>query len=137
MRTLGHSSTFISEPTMKAASSITVLAAFAATIHASCYSGGEDWGDQLHALQAAHFACNHRMSGTYGPSGNPGGHRATCVNRNGKKLEFEIWHVLGGVRQLHPDECYSGISSEIINCVHGGDTTYTNWRYRSVLRLSV
>lgn len=120
---------------MKLSTVLSALAGFAATAHAGCFSGGENWGDNKQAVyDMAHRMCHlnfqGNFEGNYGPAGTPGGHRALCRNLNGKKMEFQIWHVKGGDRWLSADECYSGLSSEIRNCNHGGDTTYTNWRYK-------
>lgn len=115
---------------MKTAGIISALAAFVSVVNAGCYSGGELWGDKATALSNARSACDGALQGTYGPSGTPSGYRGICLNGNGKKLEFQIWHIQGGDRQLGADECYDGLQKEINGCDHGGDTSYTNWRYK-------
>ncbi|VUC35638.1 unnamed protein product [Clonostachys rosea] len=115
---------------MKPATFVSVIAAFAATANAGCYSGGEPWGDKATALAAAEQACRESLTGTYGGSGTVNGHRHRCINANNKALNFEIWHVKGGDRNLALAECKDGIQKEVNGCNTGGDTTYTNWRYK-------
>lgn len=103
---------------------------------ATCYTSGEDWGDTAVALRHAHRVCKKHLHGEYGPGGTPSGYRGKCVNGNGKKLEFQIWHIDDGDRQLGVAECFSGLSKEINGCDKGGDTSYTNWRYKYVCLVS-
>ncbi|KAK4182028.1 hypothetical protein QBC35DRAFT_217032 [Podospora australis] len=102
---------------------------FAASANATCFGSGEDWGDRSVALTTARNLCNSDLTGTYGPGGTTSGYRGACRNGNGKKLEFQLWHIQGGDRYISPDECYDGFQKEINGCSRGGDTSYTNWRY--------
>ncbi|KAF2658847.1 hypothetical protein K491DRAFT_713100 [Lophiostoma macrostomum CBS 122681] len=97
----------------------------AGTAYAGCYSGGEDWGNKQVALNAADTACRNNFQGDFGGNSN----RHVCINGNGKKLEFTIYRLGGTNRALFWDECYDGLQKEINGCDHGGDSSYTNWRY--------
>ncbi|KAL2024930.1 hypothetical protein VTK56DRAFT_3629 [Thermocarpiscus australiensis] len=110
---------------------LATLLAAAAGVHAKCNRSGETWGNVLTALVLAQVKCDEFFSGTFGPTDTPGGYRNTCANANGKKLEFHLWHVRGGDRQISAEECYDGFQKEIVGCSRGGDTTYTNWRYKA------
>jgi len=109
---------------------IATLLAAAAGVSATCYNSGETWGDQNVALEAIKNECDWFFKGTYGPAGTPSGYKGKCVNANGKKLEFQLWHVSGGDRQIDAAECYDGFRKEITGCTHGGKSKYSNWEYK-------
>jgi hypothetical protein len=97
--------------------------ALAVPIQAGCYSGGEGWGNTQVALNAANNFCN-QIQGDIEGNGN----RYTCVNGNGKRLEFNVIRLGGTSRPIFWSECYDGLQKEI-GCSNGGDSSYTNWRY--------
>ncbi|RYO77859.1 hypothetical protein DL766_004894 [Monosporascus sp. MC13-8B] len=98
----------------------------------ACFKTGANFGnDQNAALNAARTACNGPLNGKY----NKRETRVRCYNLSQSK------HVMltvgltgrnaGSTRTIGSDECYNGLTKEIINCGKGGDTTYGNWRYRA------
>ncbi|KAK3385923.1 hypothetical protein B0H63DRAFT_523241 [Podospora didyma] len=110
---------------MKATATILSLLGFSANAIATCYGSGETWGNNAQALSAVSWAC-HQLVGSYGGSET----RGICVDANSKRLEFQIWHITSGSRELGYDECYDGFQKEVNGCTNGGDSSYVNWRYK-------
>ncbi|KAH6884604.1 hypothetical protein B0T10DRAFT_493468 [Thelonectria olida] len=99
----------------------------------ACFKTGENFGNQRDLAQdKARFACNKHFKGNWKK-------RETVVKcydlgSSGKSVLLTVGLTgpnAGSTRYLDPDECFSGLSSEILNCGKGGDTTYGNWRYRA------
>ncbi|KAI9147021.1 hypothetical protein HJFPF1_13052 [Paramyrothecium foliicola] len=110
------------------------LFAFAGFSSAECYGSGADWYDRDNAALAANAACGQQLGGTYGPESTFNGQKAACVNTVNGKIDFIITHISEGEMLLPQDECYDGLQKEIYGCGKGGETSYTNWRYKYVLR---
>ncbi|KAI8624189.1 hypothetical protein F5Y19DRAFT_480830 [Xylariaceae sp. FL1651] len=105
-----------------------VLAAIATQVQAKCYSGGEAWGPG--AQNAAKTACEKNLSGNYQAQGTTSGEKSVCIDVDGKKNEFHIWHIKKGDRTLGVPECEDGLLKEVTGCSHGGESSYTNWKYK-------
>ncbi|KAK7178059.1 hypothetical protein PSPO01_15890 [Paraphaeosphaeria sporulosa] len=97
----------------------------------ACFSSGANFGnDQNAALNAARTACNGYLKGKY----NKRETRVKCYNLSSNKhVKLTVGLTgpnAGSTRKIGSDECYNGLTKEIIKCSKGGDTTYGNWRYR-------
>jgi hypothetical protein len=99
----------------------------------ACFESGANFSsDQNAALNAARSACNGSLKGKY----NKRETRVKCyqlsTNKHVKLTVGLTGPNAGSTRTIDSDECYNGLTSEIIKCSKGGDTTYGNWRYRQV-----
>ncbi|KAH9883250.1 hypothetical protein F4778DRAFT_768541 [Xylariomycetidae sp. FL2044] len=108
---------------------IIALATIVVQTRATCYGSGESWGSQ--AETAATTACSSYLNGGYGPQSTVSGEKSVCINADGKKNEFFVWHIEEGERTLGVAECLDGLLKEVNGCSRGGDTSYTNWRYKA------
>lgn len=120
--------------------SFAVLAA--TTVHARCYAEkgiDEAYWQKGDARARAKEACAGVFAGSYSGSGTDGGHRSTCVAamppppNYGDRTQhyvFEVSHVGDGDRVIKTSECEDGLIKEINGCDYGGDSSYTNWRYK-------
>ncbi|KAK3388054.1 hypothetical protein B0H63DRAFT_522071 [Podospora didyma] len=115
---------------MKTTSILSTLASVIAVANAGCFDGGDGWGPQDVAMATARQACN-QLAGTYGPAGSPSGLKGVCKDANGKRLEFQIFHLDDGSRQLSAEECFTGLEKEVGGCDNGGDTSSESWRFKA------
>lgn len=106
------------------------LATLAAFVAADCNGSGADWYDKDEAASIADSACDLQLGGTYGPESTYNGQKGSCFNTPNGKIDFLITHITEGERLLPRDECYDGLQKEIYGCDKGGETSYTNWRYK-------
>lgn len=99
-----------------------------------CYSGGEDWGDQLsNALTKAEDFCKIKPADL-----NEGEGYSKCYDlSNTKRVDFNVGNKSNKRRNLSYNDCYDGLQKEIKKCGNGGSSSYTNWKYRCVLRAVV
>ncbi|KAK4187479.1 hypothetical protein QBC35DRAFT_452261 [Podospora australis] len=110
-----------------------ILPLFALTGYAAagCYQDGIEWSDRQQALGIVKSACEQLLIGKYGPKNTFNGERRTCANMGPNKIDIIITHIQGGDRDLPYEECYDGLQKEVTRCSRGGDTSYTNWRYKA------
>lgn len=106
------------------------LAALLGFASAACNQSGIDFYDKSDADHIAYAACSTTLSGTYGPESTYNGMKGACLNTENGKIDFLITHITDGSRDLPVDECYDGLQKEIWNCGKGGETSYTNWKYK-------
>ncbi|KAH7034499.1 uncharacterized protein B0I36DRAFT_316429 [Microdochium trichocladiopsis] len=98
----------------------------------ACFDSGASWGSQRGtALTRAQTACNGPLKGTYQKRET----RPECYSIGGGKIVRFTVGLTGPnapeERNLGYAECLDGLTSEIISCGKGGDTTYGRWRYRA------
>jgi hypothetical protein len=98
----------------------------------ACFESGVTWGNTRdNALVEAQKHCNGIFLGKY----NKYETRTKCQNLPGAKHVKFVVGLTGNnapaTRNLGYSECVDGLSSEIIQCSQGGDTTYGRWRFRA------
>jgi hypothetical protein len=93
-------------------------------VHAGCYSGGELWND-AYASKAISKACKHLAGRTYS------GHTSKLVEVKvpHQCYKFILADIVDESRFIGQGECLDGMTSEWLNCHHGGSTEYTHWGY--------
>ena len=106
------------------------FATLGAFVAADCYGSGADWYDKDEAASIANSACNLQLGGTYGPESTYNGQKASCFNTPNGKIDLVVTHISEGELLLPQDECYDGLQKEIYGCSKGGESSYTNWRYK-------
>jgi hypothetical protein len=108
--------------------------ALTTTINAVCLSSGTGWGGtplgRSEAYIAARSACDNQLGGNYPAAVDGTVTRTACRDGTGRKYEFQIWHIHGGLTVLHPNQCFVRLEREITNCELGGETEDGDWRYR-------
>ncbi|KAL2021558.1 hypothetical protein VTK56DRAFT_7057 [Thermocarpiscus australiensis] len=117
--------------TITAALSLLATLSLTVPVSAKCYGSGEEWGARDVVLNAARDTCKSQLSGSFGPSGGTADRKAACINGNGKKLEFQIFHLQEGERNLSPNDCFNGLQEEIVGCDRGGDSSKTDFRFKA------
>lgn len=102
------------------------LMAFIPVVLGGCYSGGapfpDDHTETIIAIQAAgaQFQTDSPLST---------GEHVFNYKVGDKILHFVLDNVSGDERSITMAEAMDGFTKEYHGCEHGGDTTYTNWRY--------
>ncbi|KAH6869428.1 hypothetical protein B0T10DRAFT_296282 [Thelonectria olida] len=97
-----------------------------------CFKTGQPYGNQQgEAQEFARTVCNNHFKGTW----RKGDKVSRCYTLpDNKSVIFTVGLLgknAGATRYLGSDECYDGLHKEVVNCSHGGETTYGNWYYRA------
>ncbi|KAJ7649435.1 hypothetical protein DFH06DRAFT_1331801 [Mycena polygramma] len=102
------------------------LVASATSIHAECYNSGETWTSYLaeHDIQEAvqAFAAGGKTWPPKVEQKHTAWHSTGCV-------KFILQNISPFPRTIYEAEAYDGFSKEHTGCTHGGDSSYTNWRF--------
>jgi hypothetical protein len=98
----------------------------------ACFESGASFGSQRStALARARTACTGPLKGKYSKRET----RVRCYNLGSNKHVKLTVGLTGpnapSERTLSYADCLDGLTSEIISCSKGGDTTYGRWRYRA------
>ena len=98
-----------------------------------CYNSGESWGNsRARAKDLAWEVCKNGALAS-GPGITYKGYevRSACRNLDSRRrVNFRIERLRGTSRTLDVYECYDGLWKEIQNCSRGGNTAYSNWKYK-------
>lgn len=114
-------------PTLTAAALIPLLG----IASAGCYTSGATWPSDHAAVVSAlqtvsdHFANAGSLST---------GEHVYDINAGGKCIHFVLDNISGTTRYISSNEALDGFTKEYTGCDHGGDTSYTNWRYMYVFQ---
>lgn len=108
--------------------------AAATTVLGECFTGGERWASQdAEALAGIGEACEFKFSQLSFSEAEAS--RGACFNIDGGRFVSLNLEYIGTDASRTPTsgECYDGFSKEVSGCEYGGSTSYTNWKYTSVL----
>lgn len=111
---------------MKLTTSAALSVLLATCANAACYPKGAPWpskhaGTVEHIQHAAHFFA------TLSPLAI--GEHEHNIPFDGKCLHFILDNISDKARSITANEAADGFFKEYRGCAHGGDTSYTNWRY--------
>lgn len=112
---------------MKATTIFAALCTIAG-VHAGCYSGGQT-GNHEFGFEQLNGVCTEFINKGAFSSGE----ERTAVrgpDSTNTNWDFAVTYISSGTRDLGLDECIDGLHKEINGCTYGGETSYTNWKYK-------
>ncbi|KAI1403541.1 hypothetical protein F4819DRAFT_451158, partial [Hypoxylon fuscum] len=135
-------------------SSVLALGALTPLASASCYSGGDKWGDAKdQVLKVIENVCQADLNSndirrpyTWGnhPEAKTGKAKFSVGNRCVTLQVDYIWdpHTDDISKIIFMDtglesgtipraECKDGLKKEVNGCEHGGESSYTHWKYKA------
>ncbi|KAF5013554.1 hypothetical protein FDECE_453 [Fusarium decemcellulare] len=102
------------------------LMAFVPVVLGKCYDSGapfpDDHTNTIVAIQSAAYQFEHDSPLS------PGEH-VFDYKVDDKMLHFVLDNISGSLLRIGKSEAIDGFTKEYSGCKHGGDTSYTNWRY--------
>lgn len=109
--------------------------ALARAASAECFPNGEAWGADTSTplVFAKNLCATGALAGAFGPDAQRPAlpsEKRKCVDWDGRKANFWVYHRKPGFANLTADACYDGLKKEVAGCAKGGKTFYVNWAYR-------
>ncbi|KAI1765201.1 hypothetical protein GGR53DRAFT_490865 [Hypoxylon sp. FL1150] len=139
---------------MQLFSSILAVGAMAPLVSGGCYSGGDKWDSSKDvALRVAKAACNEERGGQlrriYMWGDHPESKTGTVnVNDGDRCIKLEVDYIwdphtsdvskiiymdtgLDDSSSVPKDQCYDGLQKKINGCEHGGESSYSHWKFKA------